>query len=244
MGPNYLEHMILPPLDYGRSFLIGTGAGNEVRFWIESRTRIVDGDSGEAEDYWQTASCKSEHTFAERDLFQQDNYDFLPIFGPDFGIIFRRKAYLNPAYKQIVASDIMFGGHAFHLVEASAVSELTDNEAIREATYSFAPIVSQTEIWNDETGLRAIIECPVKTMNTRREGDIYQVDTGPVAFPELSHQGRSVDSISLAFLAFNTPHFIDVVIEAETAIAGDAAVHHFSELQTLPATNRLFALDS
>jgi len=30
-------------------------------------------------DYYQCASCKSENTFAERDLFQKDNYDFLPV---------------------------------------------------------------------------------------------------------------------------------------------------------------------
>ena len=30
------------PLDYGRSFLIGTWPENEVRFWVESRTRIID----------------------------------------------------------------------------------------------------------------------------------------------------------------------------------------------------------
>ena len=234
----------MTPLDYGRSFLIGRGAANEVRFWIESRTRIIDVDSGKTEDFWQTASCKSEHTFAESDLFQRDNYDFLPIFGPEFGIIFRRKAYLNPGYRQIVPFDEMFGRHTLHLVEAKRVTELTTNEAVREATYRFVPIVSQTEIWNDDSGLRAIIECPVKTMNTKRQEDLYQVDTGPVAFPDLTQKGgRSVDSISLAFLAFNAPHFADFVIEAETPIAGETAVHHFSGIQTFAATNRLFALD-
>ena len=58
----------MTPLDYGRSFLIGNGPGNEVRFWVESRTRIIDDERGSSEDFIQTASCKSERTFAERGL--------------------------------------------------------------------------------------------------------------------------------------------------------------------------------
>ena len=88
------------------------------------------------------------------------------------------------------------------MVEGQEVEELTTNEAIRQATYEFAPIVSQTEVWNEQTGLRAIMECPVKTMNTRRADDLYQVDTGPLAFPDLSQRHeRHVDGIALAFVA-------------------------------------------
>ena len=39
------------PLDYGRSFIIGKAPSNEVRFWVESRTRIVDEASGTSEEY-------------------------------------------------------------------------------------------------------------------------------------------------------------------------------------------------
>ena len=236
--------MEMTPLDYGRSFLIGKGAENEVRFCVESRTRVVDGDNGNSEDFFQTASCKSEHTFAESGLFQEDNYNFLPIFGPHFGIIYRRKAYLNQNYREVVPTDRMFGGHELHLVEVPDARDLNhNNEAIRKATHAFAPIVSQTEIRDKETGRRAIVECPVKTMNTRWSDNLYQVDTGPVAFPDLSQKGRIVDSISLAFIAFNAPHFVDVVVETQTSITADTSVYHYSRLLTLSATNRLIAID-
>ena len=74
------------PIDYSRSFSIGTAPSNEVRFWVESRTRLIDPDVQD-EDFMQAASCKSEHTFHEKDLFQQDNYDFLPIFGRSYGCL-------------------------------------------------------------------------------------------------------------------------------------------------------------
>jgi len=86
-------------------------------------------------------------------------------------------------------------------------------------------------------------------MNTRREDFAWQVDTGPVAYPDLTRRPeRLVDSISLAFVAFNAPHFADFVIEAPTAIpspdgGAPAQVHHYSQRQSLPAINRLYALD-
>ncbi len=233
----------MTPLDYGRSFLIGLVASNEVRFWVESRTRFIDGRTGKTEDYYQTGSCKSEHTFAERELFIEDNYDFLPIFGPEYGVIYRRTAKLSPTYKSVVATEDLWAGQIYHTVEAARYEELTDLPSILEATRAFHPIVAQTEIWNEETGLRAIIECPVKTMNTRREPMIYQVDTGPVAFPDLSNrETRVVDGLALAFVAFNAPHFSDFVLEVPTPVADGVEIHHYMRRITLPAINRLFAV--
>ena len=244
---NNAPQIEMTPLDYGCSFLIGKGRTDEVRFWIESRTRVIDEREGIGEDFYQTASSKSENTFHDRDLFQRDNYDFLPIFSAGYGLIFRRPACLSARYRETRPYEEMFGGYDLHLVEGERIRELPSNASIREETYRFAPLVSQTEIRNEETGLRALIECPVKTMNTRREEDRYQVDTGPLAFPDLSTRPeRLVDCLSLAFVAFNAPHFADFVIEAPTAVDPghpDLQVHHFSKIVSLPARNRLFAVE-
>ena len=66
-----------------------------------------------------------------------------------------------------------------------------------------------------------------------------------MAWPDLSRRReRLVDLLSLAFVAFNAPHFADFVIEAPTTVGGDASseVYHYSKLVSLPATNRLFAV--
>ena len=233
------------PLDYGRSFLIGNGPENEVRFWVESRTRIIDEKTGKHQDYIQVGSCKSEHTFAKKNLFHQDNYDFLPVFGPDDGIIFRRKAHLTSEYKSCLPVGEMWNGQKYHLIEGRKIEELTSTQTIREATYRFDPIVSQTEIWNQRTKLRAVIECPVKTLNTNRESNFYQTDTGPIALPDLSKRYlRYVDGIQLAFVAFNVPDFADFVIENPTPVGEDKTIQvlHYSKLLTFPAENRLYAI--
>ncbi|MBM3795424.1 MAG: hypothetical protein FJW31_15470 [Acidobacteria bacterium] len=235
----------LAPLDYGHSFLSGVAEWNRVRFWVESRTRIIDMRTGAHEDFLQCASCKSEDTFGAKDLFLADNYDFLPIFGPTHGVIFRRKAAAAPVrYRDVRPSNKMWDGQTMRLRVAKGAKLLTTTAAIRRATHAGNPLVAQTEFANESAGLRAIIEFPVKTMNIHDAKDLYQVDTGPVAFPDLSRRWESLaDSISLAFAAFNAPGFTDFILETETAIAGGAArVEHYSKRVTVNGVNRLFAL--
>ena len=103
------------PLDYGRSFLIGNGPENEVRFRVESHPPIINKKTDGHQDYIQVRSCESEHTFAEKNLFRQDNYDYLLIFGPDNGIIF-------------------FNGQKDTFTGVQQVEALNSNQATREAT--------------------------------------------------------------------------------------------------------------
>ena len=232
----------MKPLDYGRSFILGNGPENEVRFWVESRTRIIDETSGQREDYVQVGSCKSEHTFAQENLLHEDNYDFLPVFGPEWSVVYRRHADLRDRYREIRRSQAWWNGQQYRLIVGRGVEELTSEAAVREATYAAVPIVAQTQVRNEETGLQAIMEYPVKTMNTNRASDLYQVDTGPVAFPDLSQRrARHVDTLALAFVVFNAPHFADFVLEVPTRV-GDEQVYHYSKRVSLAAVNRLYAV--
>lgn len=238
-----------PCLDFGRSFLCNTAAFNSVRMWIESRTTIIDPQRGTRTVYHQGASCKSEHTFAEKDLFHRDNYDFLPVFGDGKVLVFRRHHHRRAdRYRSIRRMEEMWGDHpVLHAPAAKVCAELDTWEKIRDATAAGMPIVTRTEIRDPATGLTAIIECPCKTMNISGPRRMYQVDTGPVAFPDLSRRHEpEISCLSLAFLAFNAPQFTDFVIEAPTPILeGDrelATVYHYSRIVSLPATNRVFAL--
>ncbi|HOD48579.1 MAG TPA: hypothetical protein PLJ71_21425 [Candidatus Hydrogenedentes bacterium] len=237
----------MPPLDYGLSFICNPAPANSVRFWVESRTRIIDDAADTWVDYYQCASCKSEHTFAEKDLFSQDNYDFLPVFGGGFCLVFRRPAHLSDRYRLVKTVEEMWGVPSLRLREAPTVSVLRTWEEIRDVTAAAIPIVTQTTLWNDETGLRAIIECPTKTMNISIDKQVYQVDTGPIAYPDLSKRyEQPIDCLNLAFIAFNAPDFADFVVEQPTPVVVDgeekAQIYHFSNPFSLPARNTVFAL--
>ncbi|MBX9789672.1 MAG: hypothetical protein K2Y37_12215 [Pirellulales bacterium] len=235
-------------LDFGLSFICGTAAFNAVRFWIESRTTIVDERAGTTAVYYQCASCKSENTFAPKNLFPADNYDFLPILGDGRWLIFRRHAYLNADYRQVRTVEDSWGPTVTKLHYSKALSELTTWEAIRDATAAGWPIVSQTKLRNDELSLQATIECPVKTMNVSLKDRLFQVDTGPVALPDLSKRyDEPLDALRLAFVAFNAPDFADFVVEQPTPVVEGGAekcrIYHYSSPISLPARNVLLALE-
>ena len=237
-------------LDYGLSFLCNPSPMNAVRFWIESRTTIFDDATGKSAEFYQCASCKSENTFGEQDLLKKDNYDFMPIFGGEGAedlLIFRRPARLSEGYRQLRKSEEVWGKPILKLRTGNDVHLLDTWEKIRDTTVAGIPIVSRTEITNSETKLRAVIECPVKTMNISLERKMYQVDTGPIAFPDLKKRAEPlIECLSLAFVVFNAPHFADFVIEQPTPVIEDGKelckIHHYSNPFSLPAKNTLLAL--
>jgi hypothetical protein len=238
------------PLNYCTSFIFGITPDNRVRFWVESRTRIIDASAGTTEDYYQCASCKSEDTFAKKDLFLPDNYDFLPVFGPEYALIFRRRVRPHERYRETLPALQMWDGQRYGLSDHPDAEPLQTNDAIRRTTREGILLVGQTTLSDTTTGLQAIIEFPVKTMNIHDETNSYQVDTGPVMLPDLSQRyPRLVDSLRPAYVAFNAPDFADFVIEVPTPVqlggqggAGEAMTHHFSERVSLPASNRLFGV--
>lgn len=236
-------------IDYGRSFFCNTAEFNSVRMWIESRTIITDIKSGKSSIYYQGASCKSENTFGESDLFYKENYDFLPIFGDGNVLVFRRHSNKRgEGYRSIKKMKDMWGANpVIYASPAPIITELHSFEKIRDATGSGLPIVTQTEFLDKSTGLRAIIEAPCKTMNISHPKKMYQVDTGPIAFPDLSKKYETpIDCLSLAFIAFNVDHFADFVIEAPTPIMEGgkevSTVYHYSKIKSLQVKNRIFAL--
>ena len=233
-------------LDYGRSFICNTADFNRVRFWVESRTVLIDGES--RTEFYQCGSCKSENTFGEKDLFYGDNYDFLPILGEGHWLVFRRTARLNPKYREIKAVEGMWGPPDLKLREAKKVTVLDSFEKIRDFSAAAVPIVSRTELSDEQTGLRAIIEAPVKTLNISIDRSMYQVDTGPIGYPDLSQRFEPrIDCLKLAFVAFNAPHFADFVVEQPTAVVEDeqekCRIHHYSSPFSKPAKNTLLAVE-
>lgn len=197
-----------------------------MRFWVESRTILIDDNSGKRTVLYQCASCKSENTFGAHDLFAEDNYDFCPVYGAGSLVIFRRYLPGGPmkhtldTYKDVRPGGSQgwapSGGEQLRLWPAKRAYEIPidDFDAVHAATAAAIPLVSQTEIADARSGLRAIIEFPVKTMNLSLEGGrnatgthdagVWQIDTGPVAVPDLTKRYDPVVAcVSLGYIATN-----------------------------------------
>jgi hypothetical protein len=233
-------------LDYGRSFVCHSGPYNAVRLWIESRTTIVDEESGTVSHFYQCGSCKSERTFAEKDLFYENNYDFLPIVGHDRTLMFRRHIGVNPDYRDIRDVVKPWGTPILRLHNAADALVLDTWPKIQQAIESGAPIICRTTLADEATRLRAVVEYPVKTMNMNVEKQLWQTDTGPIALPDLSKRyEHPIESLRLAFVAANRNDEAYFVVEQPTPLTVDdkqvAEVRHFSQPFGAKATNVLLA---
>lgn len=242
-----LPASLLPEcLDYGRSFIGSSASFNSPRFWVESRLVLSDPASGKTLEYLQAGSCKSEQTFASRDLFMEDNYDFLPIFSPTESIIFRRHAKLTPRYRDVRAHAEGWGPTRPQLRKFKG-RVLQSPDEIVAAMDAGKPIVAQTEIRDEKTGRTAVLEYPVKTINWHPKHKDWQIDTGPVPFPDLSvPPGNWSETIRLAYVAFSAPDWADFVIEEPVAIderKDVPKVVHYSKIEHRKTRNRLLALD-
>ena len=132
------------------------------------------------------------------------------------------------------------------LAEVDA-EDCEDDDEVIHVTLQGVPIVGVTTISDPASGREAILEYPIKTMNVNDIDTIWQVDTGPLVFPDLSSQAeRRIEWLDLAFIVYNRLDRAEFIIQAPTAVEGaaDVLVPHYSRAHKCPATNRIVALSS
>ena len=239
--------LLQPCLDYGRSFVNTKARWNSPRFWVESRCRIVDKQAGKTAEYLQCGLCKAENTFAHRDLFIQDNYDFLPVFSEDQGVIFRRHVRVGDRYRDVRPIDEWWDGIEPRLRTLRGRVLSTPDEVFA-AMQEGKLIVGQTEIRDETSGRSAVIEYPVKTINFERDRKDWQVDTGPVILPDLSVPPEQWShTLTLAHVAFRTPYWADFIVDQPTPVQPDQEdgpqTYHYSGRVNKAARSVLLVLD-
>ena len=235
--------------DFSGSFVtfVTKGRGNLARLQVESRCVLIGENTGEKLEYFQYASCKAENTYAPEDLFQDPNYDFSGIFSRDEYAIFR--THLpdagNYAERGLIAN--RFEEVIFQVRAAAATRTLASPAEIVEATLQGRPLIGRTEILTPDNSVRAILEYPIKTMNVNDQTEKFQVDTGPLAFPDfLSPALGRIHRMELAYVAWNRPQEAYFVIQRPTAVSSGgqdvAQVCHYSEIRRMPAVNQVLTM--
>jgi len=232
--------------DYARSFVtfVTHGRGNNARLQVESVCTLYDTQADTTTDYFFFASCKSEDTFAVKNLFYQDNYDFCGVFSKEEFVIFRTRSTHTEGFRDEGLWRERFEDVKFDLVQVES-EVLTPNREIIQASLDGVPLVGSVEI--EDGALKAVMTFPIKTMNANNIDDIYQVDTGPLPFPDFSaNVDLHVKRLSPAYVAYNAPDFADFVVQQPLPIMKDGAevatVTHYSNPFSLPAKTQVIAV--
>jgi hypothetical protein len=237
--------------DYARSFVTFSVPGNNARIGVEGRCVLRQPD-GATEEVLMFASCKSEDTYAERDLFRDPatspSYDFSGLYSPERYRI--ERIYVSSEREEPETGLIAdrFTGLQRRLVEAPATPLLTKQDVIA-ATLAGQIVIARNELTDRASGLTALLEYPVKTMNVNPERGMFQTDTGPLPYYDFTcNHADPMRRFRWAFCAFNEFTGAYFICQTPTPIVSDgrevARRSHYQHIIHCPeAVNTLYALE-
>ena len=225
---------------------------NRARIRIDCRCTIT-GKDGTRADFYLGESCKTERVGADRALgiFTQPNADFRPVMSEEETLILKswerndRGVMLTPPSlgpqpeRHVIGTREAFHGHRFMLTHAEGAVLATPSQVV-EAVDAGSPLVARTKFASG--GYRVELEHPVFTINVSERYDFFQTDTGPVLYPDLGKPFNSLaDSLYLAYSAFNSPDWVEFIVQRRTPVSEGVTVSHYSESVTVDSTNTIIA---
>ena len=226
---------------------------NNARIPIECRCRITEKSTEEMCEFFLGANCKTERVGVERDIWPMPNADFVPVCSRTQwmvlkaydsvgnGVMFHPPSLGKQPERQVIDVDETFDSLRIDVAESTHGEVLETPEAIVEAVLANRLLNARTRVESDR--YTADVDFPVKTINANELDMIYQLDTGPVLLPDLSREPDDlIGGMELAFVAFNAPTWVELIVRVPTAVSGDVRVHHYSKVVRLEAQNQIIAV--
>jgi hypothetical protein len=220
--------------------------GNAARIMIDARCNILDSAGNLADELYLIAPCRTEWMYQETGMIQNPSGEYRQIFSEPHGLqktVGKSITETGPIAHGPAISTTVFEWIEFTLSERPSRKLATDR-AVVDATMAHAPIVARTSF--ESNRLTAILEYPIRTMNFHEEHGRFQVDTGPLIFPDLDDAAeRLIDRCSLAHTVYNTFTYAEFVCKRPTPLIVDntevASIYHYSLFENLAVTTELFA---
>ena len=226
---------------------------NNARIPIECRCVVTEKATDQAQSFVLGASCKTERVGVESDIWLEPNADFCPIFSDDRYLSLKTYSQVGTTMdlfppgsgsqsdRQTGLIDDTYDSVKIDMTECDG-TPLDSAQEIVEAVLANQNLVARTELENDR--YHALIEHPVKTINANERDWIYQTDTGPVLFPDLSVEpDEMLTSLELAYSAFNCPDWIEFIVRRVTPTTSDVSVYHYSDAVRCDSRNQMLRID-
>ncbi|GIS62985.1 MAG: hypothetical protein CM1200mP2_52100 [Planctomycetaceae bacterium] len=225
---------------------------NNARIPIECRCVVTEKATDQSQAFVLGASCKTERVGVEGDIWLEPNADFCPIFSDDRYLSLKTYSQVGTTMelfppgsgsqsdRQTGLIDETYDSVKIDMTECEG-TPLDSAQEIVEAVLANQNLVARTELENDR--YHALIEHPVKTINANERDWIYQTDTGPVLFPDLSVEPDAMlTSLELAYSAFNCPDWIEFIVRRVTPTTSDVSVYHYSDAVRCDSRNQMLRI--
>jgi hypothetical protein len=219
---------------------------NEVRIRIDARCTITNDATGTSEEFYLVAPCRTEWMYRDTGVIQNPSGEYRVIFSDD------RQLYVGKSIHESVlrhgpsTSTSGYNYVKFKITENDAEPLADEAAIVAETRDGIRPIIAKTEIINADRGLRATLEYPVHTMNYNDERTRFQVDTGPLIFPDLDVEAEHlIDTLSLAHAVYNKLDYVEFVLKRPTPVEIDGqtvtTIYHYSDFRNLNANTTFYA---
>lgn len=235
-------------IDFANSYMtwLPHDNGNIARIQLDAACTLLDDKSGKSEQFYLIAPCRAERMYLDTALFQLPNYEFCGIWSADEFLIIRtawvserdnRQYGLGRERWREIRLDIRTFAHTEVLNGAGDVVR---------ATLANLALNARTELVDAESGRRALLEYPIKTMNLMQEPLRFQVDTGPLILPDFrAAVAHAIESFEMAHVVYHTLDKAEFILRKPVP-GGDggnpgAASTDYSVVQVMPAQHEILA---
>ena len=237
--------MLLRFVDFPSSYLTFS-AGDEhniARIQLDAICTVVDATGAETA-YHLIAPCRSERMYQApgEPLFQLPNYEFCGIWTDDEYRIIRTGWTTDLDGPESGTNDGRFAWTRLDVRTRDNPRVLKTDTEIVEATLANLPLVAVTELRDEASGTRAVLEYPIKTMNVAKQPDRFQVDTGPLILPDAASTAeRRVDRLAMAHVVYWQRDVAEFVLRQPIPVHVDSqkSVTDYSEIRVMPAVNHI-----
>lgn len=218
---------------------------NSARIQLDARCEILNEEDGTSEEFFLITPCRTEWMYRSDTLFQYPSGEYCAIWSESEFLNVGYGITDNKVKHTAFLIEDRFTDFNFTIRTHPVIQALVNSEQIIQSTKANKALIGRTTIWNEVKSIRAIIEYPIKTINVNHDHGLFQVDTGPLPFPDLTCSSEcSIEWFSVAFVCYNAFDIAEFILRKPTPVMDDGRelckVVTYSDIRRVPAQNNIY----
>ncbi len=213
---DHLPHEPDPDYKYPGGFVGEPGDAYHVRIGYDAVCTISRDDDAPPLEIFLLQPCLAEYTIADRNLFQVPSQEFRVALSRTHGIPIARSPSTEREPAAATPHAGRFAGTDFTTHEVPDARVTRDTGEVMRAVLAGRRLNARTTHHENALGLTVTLEYPIRTINIERTKGAFQVDTGPMALPDLATwDGATVSRVFLAHAAFSAWDRAEFILRRE-----------------------------
>ena len=183
---DHRPHRPDPDYKYPGGFVGEPGDAYHVRIGYDAVCTIGGDDDAPPLEIFLLQPCLAEYTIADRNLFQVPSQEFRVALSRTHGIPIARRPSTEREPTAATPHAGRFAGTDFTTHEVPDARVTRDTVEVTRAVLAGRRLNARTTHHENALGLTVTLEYPIRTINIERAKGAFQVDTGPMALPDLA----------------------------------------------------------